>query len=314
MKVCTVCNEIVSTAQGCSRVDCPIAGQPADQSEIRIEPGYTGQADRLVQDGLDRASDFARGATRPVVFAIAIALAISLVVGFFLFSDTHGGSLPPNATVTVKAEANVRSGPTSEGTVILGKLAAGTSLKGRWVSGATSATERWFEFEQGSAKAYVWEGNISGEPLEIKQVAKEAPKKPAPDASAFADQYPSTLIQGYSIFDAPDLQSTIKSMPNGDRIWTDVNKIRQSLSVEAPINIENPGPYQSLIISLCEQHNCGGPGSRQLLIEYFPSSKPKERQAFVCLKSGSSRSVYDPWGEGYMEGDECTAGGFFYGD
>lgn len=314
MKVCTVCNEIVSTVQGCSRADCPIARQPEDQSQLHIEPGYTGQADRLVQDGLDRAGVFARGATRPVAFVVAIALAISLLVGFFHFRNTDGGSPPPNATVTVKAEANIRSGPTSEGTVVLGKLAVGTSLKGRWVSGATSATERWFEFEQGSVKAYVWEGNISIEPLKIKPVVKEAPKKAAPDALAFADQYPSTLIQGFSIFDAPDLQSTIKTMPNGDRIWSDVNKIRQSLSVEAPIKIGNPGPYQNLIISLCEQHNCGGPGSRQLLIEYFPNSKPKERQVFVCLKSGSSRSVYDSWGEGYMEGDECTEGGFFYGD
>ena len=137
--------------------------------------------------------------------------------------------------------------------------------------------------------------------------------KPAPDAMTFVGKYPSTLIQGFSIFDAPDLQSTIKAIPNGTKILADVNKIRRSLSVEGPIRVKNPGPYPNLIISLCEQHNCSGPGSRQLLIEYFPSSKPNERQAFVCLKSGSSRSVYDPVGEGYMEGDECTEGGFFYG-
>ena len=137
--------------------------------------------------------------------------------------------------------------------------------------------------------------------------------KPAPDALTFVGQYPSTLIQGYSIFDAPDLQLTIKGMPNGARILADINKIRQSLSVESPIRVENPGPYQNLIISLCEQHNCSGPDARQLLIEYSPSSKPNERQAFVCLKSGSTRSVYDPTGEGYMKGDECTEGGFFYG-
>ena len=138
--------------------------------------------------------------------------------------------------------------------------------------------------------------------------------KPAPDALTFVGRYPSTLIQGYSIFDSPDLQSTIKGIPNGARILADINKIRQSLSVETPIRVQNPGPYQNLIISLCEQHNCSGDGSRQLLIEYFPSSKPNERQAFVCLKSGSSTSVYDPVGEGYMDGDDCTEGGFFYGD
>jgi len=137
--------------------------------------------------------------------------------------------------------------------------------------------------------------------------------KPAPDALTFVGQYPSTLIQGFSIFDAPDLQLTIKGMSDGDKILADINKIRQSLSVEAPIRVKNPGPYQNLIISLCEQHNCSGPDARQLLIEYSPSSKPNERQAFVCLKSGSTRSVYDPTGEGYMKGDECTEGGFFYG-
>lgn len=149
---------------------------------------------------------------------------------------------------------------------------------------------------------------------EASQLVTKVQERQAPDAMAFSGKYPSELIEGFSIFDAPDLQSTIKAMPSGMKIWSEITRIRGSLSVETPIKIGNPGPYQYLTIFLCEQHNCGGVGSRQLLIEYFPNSDPKQRQAFVCLNTGSSRSVYDPSGEGFMGGDECTEGSFFYGD
>ena len=148
-------------------------------------------------------------------------------------------------------------------------------------------------------------------------VAPPQPKPvpvPPPNALAFVGKYPSENISGHSIFDAPDLKATILAMPNGKNIWREVLQRREGLSVEMPIEIQNPGRYQKLVINLCEAHNCGGASAGQLLIEYFPDQDPKARQAFICINYGNRLAVYDPAGPGFMDGEECTKDGFFYGD
>lgn len=314
MKVCTVCNEIVSSSQGCGRSDCPSRKGPPITPLPKPQPGFTGRADRTVQVSLDKAGDVARDATRRAAFIVTVVFALVVAIAALGFNLVGRSDDTESLTLSVTGEANVRNAPTAEGSLVVDTVPVGTELIGRWVKGSTNPTERWFEFERNGSKGYVWERNLSSGALKAEPVVTEVAAKPAPEAMAFVGQYPSTFIQGFSIFDAPDLRSTVKAMPNGAKIWSDISKIRGSLSVETPIKIGNPGPYQYISIFLCEQHNCGGAGSRQLLIEYFPSSNAKERQAFVCLKSAASRAVYDPWGEGFMEGDECSEGGFFYGD
>ncbi len=134
------------------------------------------------------------------------------------------------------------------------------------------------------------------------------------NAMAFAGKYPSEKIGGYGILDAPDLQSTIKAMPNGIQIWSQIISENADLKVESRIDTIKPGRYQGIVIHKCEAHNCGGAGSRQLHIEYFPRQNSEERLVFVCILGGGNLQSFDSWGNSSMIGEECTAGGFDYGD
>jgi hypothetical protein len=134
------------------------------------------------------------------------------------------------------------------------------------------------------------------------------------NAMAFAGKYPSEKIGGYRILDAPDLQSTIKAMPNGSQIWSQIISENAALQIESSIDIIQPGGSQGIVIHKCEQHNCGGAGSRQLHIEYFPSETPEDRLVFVCFLNGRNLQSFDSYGNHSMAGDECTTGGFDYGD
>ena len=89
MKICSVCNEIVSANQRCALSNCPNKGsaRPAPKSR-KVIPGPTGRSDRTVQAGLDRAGDVARDATRRVVFAGATILAVAVAAAFLLLPNT----------------------------------------------------------------------------------------------------------------------------------------------------------------------------------------------------------------------------------
>lgn len=96
MKICSVCNEIVSANRGCSLSNCPIQGPiPSVAVPGQAIPGFTGNSDRTAQAELARAEDVARDASRRAAFAIAV---ISLIVvaivaiGFSVWSRTSSAS------------------------------------------------------------------------------------------------------------------------------------------------------------------------------------------------------------------------------
>lgn len=136
------------------------------------------------------------------------------------------------------------------------------------------------------------------------------------NAMAYAGKYPSERIDGYGIFDAPDLQAAVKGMPEGNQIWAQITSESRVLDVESPNRVSDGG--QSIVIQKCEAHNCGGPSSRQLVLKYFTPSNGRTGQAAVCLKNGASRQIYLSWGIGdlgaEMPGNECKEESFDYVD
>lgn len=93
MKVCNVCNEIVSANQGCSRSDCPVQNGTIALTSPKVEPGRTGRTDKAVQTGLDFAGDTARRTTRQVVLAMTVAAFIG-VAGFLAYRALWKPSSP----------------------------------------------------------------------------------------------------------------------------------------------------------------------------------------------------------------------------
>jgi hypothetical protein len=87
MKVCTVCNEIVAASQGCARSDCPNQAEVAADPAPKLQPGYTGKADRFVQAGLDGADSVARETTRRAFFIMAGVFAAILFAGIFVMNN-----------------------------------------------------------------------------------------------------------------------------------------------------------------------------------------------------------------------------------
>lgn len=85
MKVCAVCNEIVSADQGCARSDCPNQTEATGSVATKVSPGFTGKVDRVVQAGLDRAENAARDATRRTAFVVVAFLllvgSIAIIIG-----------------------------------------------------------------------------------------------------------------------------------------------------------------------------------------------------------------------------------------
>jgi hypothetical protein len=155
--------------------------------------------------------------------------------------------------------------------------------------------------------------NLIAGAISVPEVS--VPKEVQPsNAMAFAGKYPSEKIGGFGVLDAPDLKATIKAMPNGSQIWSQIISEDADLQLESTIAIINPGPNQGIVIHKCEAHNCGGAGSRQLHIEYFPSPIPADRLVFVCILRENNLQSFDSWGNHSMEGEECTTGGFDYGD
>lgn len=163
MKVCSVCNEIVSPDQTCVRSSCPnrksVRTSGASTTTVL---GFTGNADRIVQSGLDKAGEVARDSTRRAAFALAAVILAVSAIGFLVFTNWSSPSDSAMVTTTVSGEANVRNAPSAEGSVVLDTLSVGTQLNGRWVSGSTKSSERWFEFEFNGQKGYVWGNNLRG--------------------------------------------------------------------------------------------------------------------------------------------------------
>jgi cytochrome c2 len=98
MKVCSVCNEIVSANQSCNRSDCPVESfataipNPAAPN-LKVKPGLTGRADQAVQTGLDFASDAARRRTRQLLLAVTAAAFIG-GTSYLLFRSLSNPSSP----------------------------------------------------------------------------------------------------------------------------------------------------------------------------------------------------------------------------
>lgn len=130
MKVCAVCNEIVSAGQGCARSDCPNQIQTTTDPTPKVDPGFTGKADRFVQTGLDGVGSVARETTRRAFFALATLFVAIIVVTIFALqrgSETPGSdgthyerpaSSPPTAVApyndsipnnTLSAETDLRA-------------------------------------------------------------------------------------------------------------------------------------------------------------------------------------------------------------
>jgi hypothetical protein len=93
MKVCSVCNEIVSANQSCNRTDCPVKSSTTAAPNLKVKPGSTGRADQVVQTGLDFASDTARRGTRQVLLAITLA-AFILGASYLLYRSLGNPSNP----------------------------------------------------------------------------------------------------------------------------------------------------------------------------------------------------------------------------
>lgn len=91
MKVCSVCNEIVSEKQGCGRSNCPAQNGTAATPNPRAEPRLTGKADRAVAVGVDIVSGTGVTGTRQVLLAI-VAAAFLGGAGFFVFSSAYNSS------------------------------------------------------------------------------------------------------------------------------------------------------------------------------------------------------------------------------
>lgn len=111
MKICSVCNEIVSANQRCALSNCPNKGsaRPAPKSR-KVIPGPTGRSDRAVQAGLDRAGDLARNATRRAAFAIAVIFAVVAAIaaiGFNLAGDNRNKNADASAAVDTSPQAMV---------------------------------------------------------------------------------------------------------------------------------------------------------------------------------------------------------------
>lgn len=111
MKVCSVCNEIVSANQMCALSNCPnkSAARPAPKSG-KFTPGSTGRSDRAIQAGLDRTGDVARNATRRAAFTVTVIFAVVAAIaaiGFNLEGDNRNQNAKDPAAVNASPQAMV---------------------------------------------------------------------------------------------------------------------------------------------------------------------------------------------------------------
>lgn len=69
----------MASDQGCARSDCPNQIQATTDSVPKVDPGFTGKADRFVQAGLDGAGGVARETTKRIFFVLFLLSAVILV-------------------------------------------------------------------------------------------------------------------------------------------------------------------------------------------------------------------------------------------
>lgn len=184
MKICKLCNEIVAMGQECSREDCPALSDLSIGSIPAIEPGFSGNADSAVQEGLDYVGFLARDASRRfalITLIIVAALLISGGIAYRFITSMDNGEL---ITVETSGHANVRDAPTTDGSNVLETLTPGAELIGRWVNGSSDPSERWFAFDRGGESAFVWGGNLSmTEGSSIKENVIKPKAKPSCSAT-----------------------------------------------------------------------------------------------------------------------------------
>lgn len=109
MKVCDVCNEIVATGQGCARSHCPNQMQAITDPAPRVDPGFTGKADRSMQSGLDVAGDAARAGTRRAAFVVAVAFSVVFVAMISKLNASRGSESSEAGNASGAQEANSAS-------------------------------------------------------------------------------------------------------------------------------------------------------------------------------------------------------------
>ncbi|WP_155800183.1 hypothetical protein [Porphyrobacter sp. AAP82] len=109
MKVCSACNEIVASDQGCARSDCLNQSKAITDPAPKIDPGLTGKADRFVQAGLDGAGNAARAGTRRAAFVVAVIFAVVLVATIFKLNASSGSESSEAGNASAAQEASSAS-------------------------------------------------------------------------------------------------------------------------------------------------------------------------------------------------------------
>jgi hypothetical protein len=96
MKVCDVCNVIVSAGQGCSLSNCPNQSSgPAASAPAEVNHLPLGRSDQVAQAGLDGIGDVAGHATRRAAFIVGVVFLVVLgvaAIGFNYWGKTVGTS------------------------------------------------------------------------------------------------------------------------------------------------------------------------------------------------------------------------------
>ncbi|MBU6268130.1 MAG: DUF1311 domain-containing protein [Sphingomonadales bacterium] len=82
MRLCQLCNRIVSNTTACNRVGCPSAADVLSvvMEEVRVEPGATGRADHVAQATLDLVTEKSRAVSRGVLM-VGLGVIGALLLG-----------------------------------------------------------------------------------------------------------------------------------------------------------------------------------------------------------------------------------------
>lgn len=108
MKVCPVCDEIVSANRGCAVSNCPNQGSTFSLAKrSKAAAGFRGLSDRTDLAELDKAGDVARDATRRAAFAIVVVCLIVVAIVAIVFSVWSGTDRARQAIAKVSDEVSV---------------------------------------------------------------------------------------------------------------------------------------------------------------------------------------------------------------
>lgn len=124
--------------------------------------------------------------------------------------------------------------------------------------------------------------------------------------SDFLGKFSNETIHGKTFVDAEDVKTAILALPSGVSVLRKTQDAMRRFNVAAPVKEDETG---SLILSLCQQNNCGGNNGGQMLIEFSPEYKT----AFICINDNRGSVNYTIYGKEFV-GEECAEGAFYYGD